>query len=106
MIKQLHDQVGILAQFSEVRPRFKLFRVATDEPAHFHSQVGHLQLLAKYEIINSSVFFYIFHQGGLKTLSDILNLVEVRSSDQLHYLCRIDIVNISPATVHKSQQDL
>ena len=34
------------------------------------------------------------------------HLVKVRSSDQLHYLCRINIVNIYPATVHKPQQDL
>ena len=42
MIKQFHDQVWILAQFFEVRAQFKLFGVATDELAHFHSQVGHL----------------------------------------------------------------
>ena len=47
MIKQFHDQVRILAQFSEVRARFELFGVATDELAHFRSQIAHLKFLAR-----------------------------------------------------------
>ena len=47
MVKQFHDQVRILAQFSEVRARFELFRVATDELAHFQSQIAHLKFLAR-----------------------------------------------------------
>ena len=50
MIKQFHDQVWILAQFSEVRARFELFGVATDELAHFQSQVAHLKFLARIKV--------------------------------------------------------